>query len=862
MKKARSMLLNEEFTSDDNRLTYQSYEKLALICNVCGELVFFKQGIERVSHFSHYKDTGKNKCRWRTKSHDSTQNTDSEAKKQSLEKFQKKLQDIIDEGIIKYQKISFSQLDDGRHQRRILVARRDKGKSLVNQYKIDINSWLSRFYEEREHIKEFAKSLYHNKLSEIQRLVFSNIVHYLCLPASEDILINILYSVFFLNKEVVLNNDFEELRSKVIEIISFADWEKEYKRAKGLVDTSKFEQNLLTPYVDFREYEIAPITFKGIDHPNVEEKTPKSQIKVERQTPKPIKLENEKVEPRPIALDAAKVVSGKLITKGVIVNTPMIITLEDSGDKWKIDVLPVRTPPYDLAIYLSDKLGIKDLIAYIERVVSELPIDSKESKLLSQLRDDLLTGYKISKAQILASTQVIKGCLDRAIPSHKTLYTDSYYHPYTLGWVEFLEDLETEKLTYTLTVWGSEKDTRQTDVPVVINWLKRIPINLRNHFKDKYPTTKEIEKYLQSKFDFRNCNLVVKEKHQDNIGTFIEVYYQGKLQTRQMLNITTPVTPDRIGGKVPVKIAHTVKPMPPSTFLEVLKCTPAQKHLVKDAIQSINQIVDKFISTNRIRFVGKDKTSMVTSVKDLCGFDSTAKSINQVTKTFKKWITPFTIDSEVDKGKAINLITLQTYDQHDVVDLLESIIRGWKYWDKAKENQIELGGQLIHKSDPGRLMMNVHHLVSDQPHLDTLVWGDLINTFYQLSELPLGFRCENGVVLTPWDLCATRLEKWEHRIKIQLIDILYKDQLVKQTQADKVLKGALKAKNDLLITQSRELVQKAKIGGVESWLQMSIAKLYQALEKSYPTWEKEVSQDVLNHLAALHDALAVCENIN
>jgi hypothetical protein len=197
MKKARSMLLNEEFTSDDDRLTYQSYEKLALICNVCGELVFFKQGIERVSHFSHYKDTGKNKCRWRTKSHDSTQNTDSEAKKQSLEKFQKKLQDIIDEGIIKYQKISFSQLDDGRHQRRILVARRDKGKSLVNQYKIDINSWLSRFYEEREHIKEFAKSLYHNKLSEIQRLVFSNIVHYLCLPASEDILINILYYVFF-----------------------------------------------------------------------------------------------------------------------------------------------------------------------------------------------------------------------------------------------------------------------------------------------------------------------------------------------------------------------------------------------------------------------------------------------------------------------------------------------------------------------------------------------------------------------------------------------------------------------------------------------------------------------------------------
>ena len=233
MKKALSMLLNEEFTSDDERLTYQSYEKLALICNVCGELVFFKQGIERVSHFSHYKDTGKNKCRWRTKSHDSTQNTDSEAKKQSLENFQKKIQDIIDEGIIKYQKISCSQLDDSRHQRRILVDRIDQGKSLVNQFYIDINLWLSRFYDERKHIQKFALSSYHNNSSEIQRLVFSNIVHYLCLPASENILGNILYYVFFLlNKEVNLNNDFEVVRSQVIELIRYAEWEKEYQVAQ------------------------------------------------------------------------------------------------------------------------------------------------------------------------------------------------------------------------------------------------------------------------------------------------------------------------------------------------------------------------------------------------------------------------------------------------------------------------------------------------------------------------------------------------------------------------------------------------------------------------------------------------------
>jgi hypothetical protein len=36
-----------------------------------------------------------------------------------------------------------------------------------------------------------------------------------------------------LNKEIGVNNDFEKVCCKVIEIIIFADWEKEYKRAKN-----------------------------------------------------------------------------------------------------------------------------------------------------------------------------------------------------------------------------------------------------------------------------------------------------------------------------------------------------------------------------------------------------------------------------------------------------------------------------------------------------------------------------------------------------------------------------------------------------------------------------------------------------
>lgn len=86
---------------------------------------------------------------------------------------------------------------------------------------------MSWFKEKRESIRELALSLYNNELSEIQCRVLANIVDYLCVPASEYILEDTLYYVFFLlNKEVALNNDFEEVRSKVIEIISWADWEK------------------------------------------------------------------------------------------------------------------------------------------------------------------------------------------------------------------------------------------------------------------------------------------------------------------------------------------------------------------------------------------------------------------------------------------------------------------------------------------------------------------------------------------------------------------------------------------------------------------------------------------------------------
>jgi len=56
----------------------------------------------------------------------------------------------------------------------------------------------------------------------------------LCVPASEYIFLrNILYYVcIFFDKEIAVNKDLEEFCSNVVELMSYGDWEKEYKEPK------------------------------------------------------------------------------------------------------------------------------------------------------------------------------------------------------------------------------------------------------------------------------------------------------------------------------------------------------------------------------------------------------------------------------------------------------------------------------------------------------------------------------------------------------------------------------------------------------------------------------------------------------
>jgi len=198
-------------------------------------------------------------------------------------------------------------------------------------------------------------------------------------------------------------------------------------------------------------------------------------------------------------------------------------------------------------------------------------------------------------------------------------------------------------------------------------------------------------------------------------------------------------------------------------------------------------------------------------------------------------LRPFTLESAVNKGKVIHLKTLAPYSEHDACYLLELITANWKTWNKKDDRAIELGQQQIRKENPAKLMLNVHNLVTDNPDLSSIVWDDLINTFYQLSKLSLGFKCSNGVILTPFDIYSDDVQRWQHRIKIQLISILKDGDSSRKLGVESLLQLPI----DDIKDSNGNVTQKG---------------LYSMLDKHYPTWKNNT--DINTHLAELHDGLS------
>lgn len=607
----------------------------------------------------------------------------------------------------------------------------------------------------------------------------------------------------------------------------------------------------------------AAISFEGFSHPNLAIKSPKPHVKTERKAPKPIKLDGSKSAP------------GSFELRAVIGKTPMLLTLEPDGNKWDLIALPLRVPPYHLSIYLSDKLNKTDLVSHIRKeiefiqqqqkkltaIVSTIKVDNDQQPLLENLLSLVLSGSLPSKQEVFDSTKIIESYLKKEGIREKSSYSDNYYRLHTLGYVSLVQELERNLPSYRLTVLGDEKDTRRSIVPSAIQWLKRVPGNLQRVFGERIPSYTEIKQYLMDNFPYKEAHLVIQDKDE----CIISIYYDGVLQTRQQLAIFKPIKDDKISGKVIVKFNSTVVWVGNGEFANLLKCSVADIHLIQDSQAQIERIVQKFINNNAQRFVGSNKVATKTPTQNILGFSEKSRGYGGIAKTFMQFCTPFCQESEVNKGKFVNLHTLEVYDKHDATQLLETMTNNWKKWNKDKEDKIDLGGELVKKHDPGRLMIGIHGLVTHKPEISTIVWDSVITQFYLLTELPIGFRLPNGVLLTPWDILPNRVDLWTYRIKIQLIDILYKGQQGKLETAEYYLKS----KDENLELKGRELLEEARKGSVKSWLAMPLNDdpeteqkgLYSKLYSAYPNWEKDVSQPLLEHLANLHDALNAAEQV-
>jgi len=754
----------------------------------------------------------------------------------------------------------------------------------------------------------------------------------LCVPASEYILKDILYYVFgLLDKEISLKKYLEEVCSKVIELMSYAEWEKEYKRAKESVNLSsplkvkfttetevaatKLTEKLANECLGETENsssfntvsleEVAnpivsdSIALEGIKHPNLPIKSPKPATITER------------VEPKPIKIDGARTNDHQYQLRAIIGNIPMLLTFKNSDDLWRVIALPIKVSPYHLSVYLSDKLGVTELLSYIDKHKQDLSYnlaknDVKIDQVTKQLADlpeedyflpssrrlkvetesllrvsDTITDIihslegltlnikdrKFPRAiDVLESTKIIERILKSEHIKPESSYTDNYYCWHNIGSLRIVEQIERDKPTYSMTILGSEKDTRRSSIPSVMNWLRRIPRLLQEHFGETYPNNEEIKSHLMSVYPFYKrklregdkldksyinveADMIVKTKGR----LVIEVYFNGQLQTSQLLSITKPIGDKERQGKIPVKISSTVEVRSTDVLTHLLRCT--DRKVMFEVQNHINKLVQKFVDSN-IQLFTKEREEKIVNrvgVKQLLGFSKESLGYPQVVKQFNKFTVPYTSESEVNIGKLVNLLTLEVYDRHDTQSLLDKMIKNWKQWSQS--GKIEIAGFNFTRKDPGDLMVNIFHTTKHNQDRSQVIWGGFIDQLYLLSGLKIGFRTNAGVLITPWSLLPTPLQTWSYRIKIQLIDILYTAQTQKIKEAEYLMK------DEKTREEGKALRDKARIGAVESWLQQDIDSLRTKLDTVYPKWRETVHPNVLSHLETLEKSLEIASQI-
>lgn len=533
------------------------------------------------------------------------------------------------------------------------------------------------------------------------------------------------------------------------------------------------------------------ITFNRVLPPPPDTKKKVKKVeKTERKTPKPIKLENEKV------------VSGSATFYDVIGTVPCLLKLNPSITGYTLTALPVKLPDsycYHLARYIAGNVPRLSGISYLHREIQRLKNLSAEFyggiprtsliSMLTNLLDGLVAEKKINPQNFLESKNKLKERLKQA--QFLTSSTNPYYGFYELAKVSVVEEVEDRNYTYRLTNFApNDAALIRHNLSSVLNWIRRVTYNLRNYFGIKKPDISEIRNYLEDSFKYKGCKLAVYFDKKRK-GIFIEIEHKGQKVSEHLLEVIDPANTeeryskknekgeiekhDRNYGIVPTRLAITTafnEHNNKEVFRALLKCSLDEMELVNFSESQLRKVINKYITANRSALVGEGKIATQTKVTEVAGFIDTGHGYSAIKKTFLKFLRPFTSDSFVNLGKVVDLVTLKPYSEHESTFLLEKITANWKQWSQKDELEILLGGQSIGKKNPAKLMLNVHSLLDRQPQLDSLVWGDLIDTFYQLSGLSIGFKCSNGVVLTPWTIYSNDVERWEHRIRIQLISVI------------------------------------------------------------------------------------------
>ena len=567
-------------------------------------------------------------------------------------------------------------------------------------------------------------------------------------------------------------------------------------------------------------------------------KKPKTKIEpTQRKTPKPIRLENEKV------------VTGSLKFVDVIGTTPAIMKLNPSTAGYTLTALPVKLPDslsYDLARYVSGNVPKMSAITYLHNQVKHLQSISTDLfggiprtaliSMFNNLLEGVIAEKKIDPAKFIESKNKIREVLNAS--PFLTSTRDAYYGYYELAKISITQEIETEEYQYRLTnLSPDDKAFYRHNLQSVLNFVRRVTYNLREKFGANKPDTKQIREYLQSKFSYSSCKLnVYYGESQPRKGLIMEISHRGQIISEHHILVIDPANMEqkythtnnhaRHYGIVPTKLS--ISPQfnehdDDAVFYALLRVDRTQKELVKFAQSQLSKVINKYVTANRDVLVGENKAAVQVTIAKSAGFIDTGHGFGAIKKTFLKFCIPYSENSLVNLGKFIDLKTLKTYSIHDLTFLLEKITAGWKKWEPANNRTIKLAGIHTRKENPGKLMINVTKLLQDNPDLTNQIWEDLINTFYNLSQLSIGFKCSNGVILTPLDIYSNDVERWSHRIKIQLIAVLKSED------------------------NTRKL-------GIESLLQREIKDLYATLDCLSPSWN--TNQEINKHLADLHDNLS------